>query len=249
MYKLFSIIVFACMASFAVQARTLAVYYSYTNNVKELIGELCSQIECDVVEIEPAEKGLNYEANGYALGSALISAIRNHPDDADSYPAIDPVDVDLSKYDTIIIGAPLWWSQMAAPLQTFLFNHGAEMAGKHIGVIVSSHSSGISGVVADAKRLIPDGKFFEPSLWIRSAETTNCSSKISQWLKDINYEDISTSIAEGGELPLSASIFNISGIKVAETKDFPLDLSALSPGIYILSVITPSGRKSYKITL
>ena len=157
----------------AARAKTLVVYYSYTNNVQNIVTALTGLIDADVIRIEPAEKGLKYEANNYAIGSAQISAIRNNPDDASSYPAIDPVNVDLDKYDTVIIGAPLWWSNMAAPLQTFLFENGAKMAGKNIGLIVSSASSGISGVEADAKRLIPSGKFLSPSLWIRSSQTSN----------------------------------------------------------------------------
>lgn len=38
-----------------VQAKTLIVYYSYTNNVERIINELRSQIEADVIEVEPAE--------------------------------------------------------------------------------------------------------------------------------------------------------------------------------------------------
>lgn len=167
--------------------KTLIAYYSYTNNVERIVAELRSQIDADVVEIEPAEKGLDYAANNYALGTALLNAIRNNPGDASSYPAIDAVDVDMDEYDTVIIACPLWWSQMAAPFQTFLFHYGPHMAGKSIGVIVSSASSGISGVVADAKRLIPDGKFLEPNLWIRSSQTSNSRSMIEQWLKDIEY--------------------------------------------------------------
>lgn len=67
-----------------------------------------------------------------------------------------------------------------------LFNHGADMAGKNIGLIVSRASSGISGVEADAKRLIPDGKFLTPSLWIRSSQTSNCHSMLAEWLEDID---------------------------------------------------------------
>lgn len=147
------------MASIATQAKTLIVYYSYTNNVERIVNELRTQIEVDVIEVEPAEKGLDYAANNYAIGSAQIAAIRENPNEASSYPAIDPVNVDMSQYSTIIIGAPLWWSNMAAPLQTFLFQYGKEMAGKNIGLIVSSASSGISGVESDAKRLIPNGNF------------------------------------------------------------------------------------------
>lgn len=115
-----------------------------------IVSDLRTQIEVDVVRVEPAEKGLDYAADNYAIGSALIQAIRNDPDNASSYPAIDPVAVELDSYATILVAAPLWWSSMAAPLQTFLFNHGGEMAGKRIGLIVSSASSGISGVESDA---------------------------------------------------------------------------------------------------
>lgn len=169
--------------------KTLVVYYSFTNNVHTIVGDLCTQIEADVIRVEPAEKGLDYAADNYAIGSALIQAIRNDPDNASSYPAIDPVAVGLDPYDTVIVAAPLWWSSMAAPLQTFLFNHGAEMAGKRIGLIVSSSGSGISGVESDARRLIPGGNFLTPSLWIRSSQTSNCHSMIAEWLEDTGYAE------------------------------------------------------------
>ncbi|WP_302577237.1 flavodoxin [Phocaeicola barnesiae] len=168
-----------------VEGDVLVVYYSFTNNIHTIVTDLLTQIEADVVRIEPAEKGLDYAANNYALGSALVAAIRENPDDASSYPAIEPVEVKLENYSTVIVAAPLWWSNMAAPLQTFLFNHGSEMADKNIGLIVSSASSGISGVEADAKRLIPDGNFLTPSLWIRSSQTSNCHALTAEWLENI----------------------------------------------------------------
>ena len=76
---------------------------------------------------------------------------------------------------------------MAAPMQTFLFRYGDQMAGKHIGLIVSSASSGISGVEADAERLIPEGNFMASSLWIRSSQTSSCHDMIAEWLQEINY--------------------------------------------------------------
>lgn len=167
--------------------KTLIVYYSFTNNVHTIVSDLQMQIEADVVRVEPAEKGIDYAANNYAAGSALIQAIRDNPNSATSYPAIDPVEVNFGEYGTVIVAAPLWWSNMAAPLQSFLFSHGAEMAGKNIGLIVSSASSGISGVEADAKRLIPDGNFLMPSLWIRSSQTSSCHSMVAEWLEDIGY--------------------------------------------------------------
>lgn len=53
---------------------------------------------------------------------------------------------------------------MAAPMQTFLFHNGKAMAGKKIGLIVSSASSGISGVERDSQTPYPEGNFTK-SLW------------------------------------------------------------------------------------
>lgn len=80
-------VVFSVMAA---NAKTLVVYYSFTNNVHTIVSDLQTQIDADAVRIEPAEEGLDYAANNYAIGSALISAIRNNPDDASSYPEIKP---------------------------------------------------------------------------------------------------------------------------------------------------------------
>ena len=165
-----------------VSAKTLVAYYSFTNNVRTIVNELATQKEVDVVEIQPAEEGLDYAANNYELGTQLLNAINAAPNDASSYPEIKPVSVDFTQYDDIIIATPLWWSQMAAPMQTFLFNNGAAMAGKNIWMIVSSASSGISGVVADAERLIPNGVFQSNKLWIRSSQVPQAASMLNTWL-------------------------------------------------------------------
>lgn len=226
------------LSALAVQAKTLVVYYSYTNNVHSIVSELTKQIDADVVRIEPAEKGLDYAANNYAIGSALISAIRNNPDDPSSYPQIGPVDVNLDEYDNIIIGAPLWWSNIAAPLQTYLFQNGQAMAGKRIGLIVSSASSGISGVEADAKRLIPDGIFFSPSLWIRSSQTSDAASMISEWLETIKF-NVLTSIEDivSDQNEDNYTIFTVDGRFIGREMS---SLQNLERGIFIVN-----GKKIY----
>ena len=83
--------------------KTLVVYYSYTGNCRDIVNILTNQINADVLEIQPAEKGLRYEANGYALGTQLLNAIKANPNNASSYPAIDPVTTSLTDYQNIII--------------------------------------------------------------------------------------------------------------------------------------------------
>ena len=174
--------------------KTLIVYYSYTNNTEQIVDDLKTMINADVIEVEPANKNLDYAANNYAIGTEQLNKIKNNPNDESSYPAIETSPIlsigeGLKKYNTIIIATPLWWSQMASNMQTFLFKYGKEMAGKNIGLIVSSHSSGISGVEADAKRLVPNGNFYSKSLWINASKHSQRKALLEQWLKDVNFND------------------------------------------------------------
>ena len=166
--------------------KTLVIYYSYTGNCQQIVESLTAQITADVVRIQPADKTQKYEANNYAIGTQLLNAIKANPNDASSYPAIDPVSTNLADYEAFIIVTPLWWSQMAAILQTYLFQNGTKLAGKPVGLIVSSHSSGITGVEADAKRLVPDGKFYSESLWVNNSNHSNRAKLIADWIKKCN---------------------------------------------------------------
>ena len=175
--------------------KTLVVYYSYTNNCHEIVTSLTSQIQADVMRIEPADKTQKYEANNYAIGTALLNAIKANPNDAASYPAIDPVSItDLSQYENIIIVTPLWWSQMAAIMQTYLFNYGAQMSGKHVALIVSSYSSSISDVVADSKRLVKNVTWMGDALWINNSNHRNRASLIENWLPTLNFAEKQTTM-------------------------------------------------------
>lgn len=152
---------------------------------------------------------------------------------------------------------------MAAPMQTFLFNYGSQMAGKNICLIVSSASSSINDVVADAKRLVPNGKFVEPNLWIRSSQTSNCHSLIAEWLKNIDYsglisgisaakdsEDVKIGCTLGG-LSVSGnfkslSLFDMSGAKMLETSNSTINTTSLVPGIYVARIDNGKGMSSHK---
>ncbi len=198
--------------------KTLVVYYSYTGNCREIMNTLTSQIQADVLEIQPAEKGLKYEANNYALGTQLLNAINANPNDASSYPAIDPVTTTLSGYQNIIIITPLWWSQMAAIMQTYLFQSASDMAGKHVGLIVSSHSSGISGVVSDAHRLLPNATWTGDALWINASNHANRASLIANWLKTQNFAQEQTTTIDKMYITINGQTQSMSLVDNAATQ-------------------------------
>lgn len=167
-------------------SKTLVVYYSFTGNCKALATVLAGYSGADVLEIQPAQEGLDYAADNYAIGSSLIAAIREKPNDSASYPAIKAVNRDAADYENIVIVTPLWWSNMAAIMQTYLFKEGSKLKDKKVGLIVSSASSGISSVVADAKRLVPDAKWVGEALWINNSNRNKSDELVKDWWDGLN---------------------------------------------------------------
>ena len=196
---------------------TLVVYYSYTGNCRAIVTTLTEQLKSDVLEILPSQEGLKYDADNYKIGSELISAIRNKPNDASSYSGIKPVNRDASQYETIIVVTPLWWSNMAAIMQSYLFQNGSKMAGKKIGLIVSSHSSSIAEVEKDAKRLIPGGVFEKESLWINNSNHAKRSDLITEWLEpNQTTTSMTMNITAGGKTITATLADNVTAEALAE---------------------------------
>lgn len=57
------IIMAILLSASCINAKTLVVYYSFTNNVHTIVNNLHTQIDADVIRIEPAEKGIDYADN------------------------------------------------------------------------------------------------------------------------------------------------------------------------------------------
>ena len=158
--------------------KTLVAYFSASGITASVAKEVASAANADLYEIKPGVRYTSADLNWMdkkSRSSVEMSNPASRPEIVKDLP-------DLSQYDTVIIGTPLWWSNMAAPMQTFLFHNGKAMAGKKIGLIVSSASSGISGVERDARRLIPEGNFTK-SLWIRSSQFSSAPKMVAEWLK------------------------------------------------------------------
>lgn len=108
--------------------------------------------------------------------------------------------------------------QMAAITQAYLFQNASKMEGKHVGLIVSSHSSGISGVVSDAERLLPHVTWSENELrTFLKAGQNNISVTLSLTSSTTAIKSVNGNRLENGEY------YSLNGVKVENP----------SKGIYI----------------
>ena len=63
--------------------------------------------------------------------------------DPASRPAIAPAELDLSGYDTVLLGFPIWWYQAPRIIETFLESY--DFSGKTVIPFATSGGSGMGG--------------------------------------------------------------------------------------------------------
>jgi hypothetical protein len=120
-------------------------------------------------------------------------------------------------------------------MQSYLFREGSKMKDKTIGLIVSSASSGISSVVADAKRLIPEGRFLAKSLWINSSNRGQQDTLIKEWAEasfnnnDTMPDHINITVS-GKTLPVAIVDNNATKALVAALREAPISYEASDYG-------------------
>ena len=89
----------------------LVVYFSYAGNTKMIANKIREKLNCDILEIktvipysEDYDTAVNDEQNSEA---------------SNRLPEIQDIGIDLSKYDEIILGTPVWWYRPVPAIRTF----------------------------------------------------------------------------------------------------------------------------------
>ncbi len=91
--------------------RVLVVYYSLSGHTREIAEKIKALTGGDIYEIKTAEE-IKTTPWFYLTLRRQIKE-KNYPVLAGKLP-------DLSRYDIIFVGAPVWWYTMATPLSAFL---------------------------------------------------------------------------------------------------------------------------------
>lgn len=123
--------------------KILVAYFSCTNNTKQRAEALQSRLNADVYRIVPAvaytAADLNYNTDCRA------NREQNNPS---ARPEISGRLENVSQYDVIYLGYPIWWSQAPKIIYTFLESYNFE------GVtIIPFCTSGSSGMGSSATNL------------------------------------------------------------------------------------------------
>ena len=133
---------------------TLVAYFSATGNTRPLAEYAAAYLGADLYEIVPeipyTEDDLKYYTDCRA---------DREQNDPDARPAIGVALPDMSQYDTVVIGHPIWHGQAPKIIYTFL--ESFDPSGKQLVTFCTSGSSGLGSSAENLKKLKPDATWLE----------------------------------------------------------------------------------------
>ncbi len=93
-------------------------------------------------------------------------------------PEIKDNDIDMSQYDEIILGFPIWWYVAPTIVNTFLEKY--DFSGKKIILFATSGGSGFGNTVKELQPSAPNSEIVEGKLLNRATK-----QEIADWIKEI----------------------------------------------------------------
>ena len=151
--------------------KTLIVYYSRTNVTKEIANKLQKELDCDIEELTDGGK---YDGKLGFLKGGMNATLGRASD-------IDPVSKNPADYDLIIIGTPVWSSNMAPPIFTYLIEYRDQIKN------MASFCTCMGGGYDKALEKIADvsGKEQISTMFLTSKDIENPSEKINNFINKI----------------------------------------------------------------
>jgi flavodoxin len=133
-------------------SKILVSYFSASGTTKEVAEKVANVVKGDLFEIEPKEKYTKEDLNWMDKNSRSSIEMNENVK-----PDILNRVSNLSDYDKVIIGFPIWWYKEPTIIDKFLDEN--DMTGKQIYVFVTSGSSSIDSTYDSLKTNYPNLNF------------------------------------------------------------------------------------------
>lgn len=156
--------------------KVLVVYFSATGTTKHAAEQLAKVTHADLCEIIP-EQAYTSEDLDWNNRQSRSSVEMNNPH---SRPTIKPDNVDVSQYDYIFLGYPIWWDLAPRAVNTFVESH--DFSGKKVITFATSGGSTISNSTTQLKKSYPKTEWIKGKL-LNGANEASISDWVSNLIK------------------------------------------------------------------
>ena len=155
----------------------LVLYYSQTGSTKVVAQEIQKALGADIEAIE-----LQKPYTGtYAETLERVKQER----ESGNLPHLKPLKADLSKYEVIYLGYPIWFGTYALPIASLLKEHDFE--GKKIVTFCTFGSGDMESALEDLKKALPKAEVAEHGFGIRDVRVAETAKELNRFLIDYGY--------------------------------------------------------------
>ncbi len=151
--------------------KTLVAYFSASGVTKKTAQNLANKLNCDIYEIKPVKPYTDADLNWMNKNSRSSIEMK----DKSSRPEIITGDIDVSKYDRILLGYPVWWYTAPTIVNTFL--EAYDFSGKEIIIWATSGGSGLGKAKDDLAK--------STSAIVKDGKILNNDKQMEQFIKEI----------------------------------------------------------------
>lgn len=153
--------------------KVLVAYFSHSGNTKKIAEGIQSKTGADIFEI----KTVNAYSDDY--NTVLDEAKAELNDKA--RPELSEKVADMSQYQTVIIGYPIWWGDMPMAVYSFLDEY--DLSGKTVLPFCTHGGSGLSGTDKNIQSEEKEAKVTD-GIAISDSSLDDADGDIDEWLKD-----------------------------------------------------------------
>lgn len=126
--------------------KNLVCYFSATGTTKEVAEKIASIINADLFAIEPVNEYTSEDLDWTNKQSrSSIEMV-----DETSRPAIKNKVVNITEYQNVVIGFPVWWYKEPAIIDTFIEEN--DLSNKQVYVYVTSGGSTVDGSIESLRQ-------------------------------------------------------------------------------------------------
>ena len=130
--------------------KILVTYFSASGETKRDAEKIASITNGDLFEIEPKEKYTNADLDWTNKQSRSSVEMKNKS----FRPEMKENRIDISNYDIILIGFPIWWGVCPTVVNTFI--ESKDFTGKTLIPFCTSGGSGMSYAENDLRKTYPN---------------------------------------------------------------------------------------------
>lgn len=159
--------------------KRLVVFYSYTGHTKYIAEMIKEKLNCDILEIKLVKP--------YSKDYDLVVEKYQNNESVKETPQIEKIGIDLSQYDEIIVGSPVWWYTITPPIRTFLKEN--DLSGKTI-IPFATNAGWLGRTFKEIKSLCPNSNVEKEMNIVFTEDYTvnNLVTKekeIDKWIKSL----------------------------------------------------------------